>query len=123
MRDGQALIMVAPVFAMLAFGAAIVAIIWIVSLHRRAQAALKHKTALELVQRGVPLPPGLLADNRVSRLYSDLRTGLVLTGLGCGVIAFCLTGPGRLVWGLGLIPLFAGLGFLTTYLVGRRQQS
>jgi pimeloyl-ACP methyl ester carboxylesterase len=109
--------------SLLFFCAAVVAIVLIVSRHRRAQAALQHKTALELAQRGLPLPPHLLADTGVSRLYSDLRTGLVLTALGAGAIAFALTLPNHPAWGLGLIPLFAGLGYLLTYLVGRAQQS
>jgi hypothetical protein len=102
---------------------AVVAIVLIVSHHRRAQATLEHKTALELAQRGLPLPPQLLADAGMSRLYSDLRTGLVLTATGTGAIAFAFTLPFHPAWGLGLIPLFAGLGYLITYLVGRPQQS
>jgi hypothetical protein len=108
---------------LLAVGSVLVAIVLIVSRHRRAQSTLQHKTALELAQRGLPVPPQLLADTGVSRLYSDLRTGLVLTALGAGTIAFALTLPVHPAWGLGLIPLFAGLGYLLTYLVGRPRQS
>jgi pimeloyl-ACP methyl ester carboxylesterase len=109
--------------SMVATCVTIIAIVLIVSRHRRTQAALQHKTALELAQRGIPLPPQLLAEPGVSRLYSDLRTGLVLTAIGIGAIAFALTLPKHPAWGLGLIPLFAGLGYLITYLVGRPQQS
>jgi uncharacterized protein len=107
----------------LALCSALVAIVLIVSRHRRAQAALQHRTALELAQRGLPLPQGLLADTGISRMYSDLRTGLVLMAIGAGAIAFAFTLPRHPAWGLGLIPLFAGLGYLITYLVGRPQPS
>ena len=108
---------------LLSVGGTLAAIVLIVSRHRRAQTALLHKTALELAHRGLPVPAGLLADTGVSRLYGDLRTGLVLTAFGCGLIACLFTTPGRLVWGLGLVPLFTGLGYLITYLVGRWQLS
>jgi hypothetical protein len=109
--------------SLLFFCSAVVAIVLIVSRHRRVQAALEHKTVLELAQRGVPLPPQLLADTGVSRLYNDLRTGLVLSALGIGAIAFALTLPRHPAWGLGLIPLFAGLGYILTWLLGKPQQS
>jgi hypothetical protein len=113
----------AVALTLLFVSSAVVAIVLIVSRHRREQATLQHKTAVELAQRGLPLPPQLLADTSISRLYSDLRTGLVLTALGVGAIAFALTLPRHPAWGLGLIPLFAGLGYILTWLLGKPQPS
>jgi hypothetical protein len=101
-----------------------VAIVLAVLYNRRSMAAMRHKTAIELAQRGVPVPPELLVDLGPGRRYNDLRSGLVLAGLGVGVIAFALSLPQHPAWGIGLVPLFAGLGYFTTWLVtgaGRAQ--
>jgi hypothetical protein len=111
------------VLVVLFTASAAVAIVWIVLRYQRERTALLHRTALELAQRGLPLPPQLLTDPGVRRLYSDLRTGLVLAGLGVGAIIFGLTLPHHPAWGLGLIPLFAGLGFILTWLLGKPRQS
>lgn len=107
----------------IAISAAVVAIVWIVSRQRREHAALVQKTALELAQRGLPLPPQLLANTGIHPQHRDLRTGLVLMALGVGIISFAFTLADHPAWGLGLIPLFAGLGFLLTYVVSKWQQS
>lgn len=113
----------AAAFIVLSLCGAIVAIVWLGLRHRREQAAMTHKTAVELAQRGLSMPPQLLTGTGVSRLYSDLRTGLVLMGLGVGAIVFALTLPHHPAWGLGLIPLFAGKGYILTWLLGKQSRS
>jgi hypothetical protein len=113
----------APAAALLGLGFSAVALVLIVSRHRQALAAMKHKTALELLQRGVVLPPGLLADVGPGRRYTDLRNGLVLAATGAGVIAFAFTLRRHELWGLGLIPLFAGLGYIATWLLTKPGKS
>jgi hypothetical protein len=103
-----------------------VALVLIVTRHRQALIALRHKTGIELAQRGVPLPRELLQDMDASRRYSDLRNGLVLASTGIGVIAFTLTlfgSDAHRFWALGLIPLFAGLGYFATWLLTRPKSS
>lgn len=99
------------------------AIVLVVLHHRRYMAAMKQKTILELIERGVPLPPELLADPAVITCRDELRRGLVLSLVGLGAMAFAWTLPSHREWGLGLLPLFAGLGYLITWRVGKSRES
>ena len=99
------------------------AILLVVLRHRRAIAALKQKTVLELLERGAAVPPEMLADASMTTRDGDLRRGLVLSLTGVGAILFALTLPRHDEWGLGLLPLFAGLGYLATWLLERRNGS
>ena len=110
------------VVILIAFSAPVLLVL-IVTRHRRAVAALRHQTALELAQRGVPVPPELLGDVGGNRRITDLRNGLVLSCTGVGAIAFALTLPQHPAWGIGLIPLFAGLGYIVTWLLSDREKS
>ena len=100
-----------------------VALVLIVSRHRRSVLALRHKTVLELAQRGVPVSPEILMETGDGREHGDLRNGLVLAATGAGVIAFALTLRDHQYWGIGLIPLFAGLGYFATWLINRPGKS
>jgi hypothetical protein len=99
------------------------AILLVVLHHRRAIAALKQKTVLELLERGAAVPPELLSDASMTTRDGDLRRGLVLSLTGVGAIVFVLTLPRHDAWGLGLLPLFAGLGYLITWLLEKRNGS
>ena len=99
------------------------AILLVVLRHRRAIGALKQKTVLALLERGVAVPPELLVDALATTRDGDLRRGLVLSLTGVGAIVFALTLPRHDAWGLGLLPLFAGLGYLATWLLERRNGS
>jgi hypothetical protein len=99
------------------------AILLVVLRHRRAIAALKQKTVLELLDRGAAIPPELLADPAMTSRDGDLRRGLVLSLTGVGAIVFALTLPRHAAWGLGLLPLFAGLGYLITWRLEKRNGS
>jgi hypothetical protein len=100
-----------------------VAIVVIVLRHRRDMAAQKQKTILELVTKGSPLPPGLLVDSPQKPGIGDLRRGLILSGAGIGAIIFAFTLPDHEEWGIGLLPLFVGLGYLATWLLTRPEKS
>ena len=99
------------------------AILLVVLRHRRAIGALKQKTVLALLERGVAVPPELLVDALATTRDGDLRRGLVLSLTGVGAIVFALTLPRHDAWGLGLLPLFAGLGYLITWLLEKRNGS
>jgi Domain of unknown function (DUF6249) len=77
--------------------------------HMRMRA--NHRLALELATRGAPIPPALLdgGDPRTA----DLRRGLVLSLVGVGLCVFLYEVGAP--WSLGLIPLFAGMGYLLTW--------
>lgn len=118
-----ALVAFGVAFAITAVSASICGLVLIVSRHRRAIEALRHQTALEALQRSVALPPRLLGETGLDRRDTDLRNGLVLVGIGAGIIAFAFTLREHDAWGLGLIPLFAGLGYVATWVLTRRGQS
>jgi hypothetical protein len=99
------------------------AILLVVLRHRRAIAVLKQKTVLELLERGAAVPPELLSDTSMTTRDGDLRRGLVLSLTGVGAIVFALTLPRHDAWGIGLLPLFAGLGYLVTWLLEKRNGS
>jgi Domain of unknown function (DUF6249) len=100
-----------------------VAIVVIVLRHRRELAAQKYRTILELVSKGVPLPTELLLDSTSKPGAGDLRRGLVLFFAGVGALLFAFTLPDHEAWGLGLLPLFVGIGYLATWLMTRPAKS
>lgn len=72
--------------------------------HRKNQ--MVHETVRAMVDKGVPIPPALFAapENISKRPRNDLRTGLILTSVGIGIVLF-LGKPGWIV-------LFLGVAFL-----------
>jgi hypothetical protein len=100
-----------------------VVIVIIVLRHRRDMATQRYKTILDLVEKGAPLPTELLLESPGKRGHRDLRSGLVLSFAGIGAIAFAFTLPEHQEWGVGLLPLFVGLGYLVTWLMTRTDGS
>jgi hypothetical protein len=80
---------------------------------------LKHQTIRLALEKGQPLPPGLLADARASRPVNDLARGVKLVFLGVGLSAFFWFSHPHL-WSAGLIPLFIGVGYLVAHLLTGR---
>ena len=85
--------------------------------HRRNR--MMHETLRAMIEKGVPIPPELLAGGGAVRAGAsngagygnrDLRWGLVLIALGVGV--------GVMAGKLGLIPFFIGVALLIVWLVG-----
>lgn len=67
---------------------------------------------LSLAERGHTIPAELLLVNSSNNVKSDLRRGLVLVCTGVGLSLFLLSVSGGAAWGIGLIPIFTGIGFL-----------
>ncbi|GLQ48407.1 hypothetical protein GCM10007862_34580 [Dyella lipolytica] len=92
--------------------------------YRRTQA--RYNTLLQLADKGVALTPEVLLEPRV--VYCERRRALVLIGGGLGLIAMFLALPGQLdnglgidrLWGIGLLPLMTGLGYLASWWLNRR---
>lgn len=103
-----------------------VLIVWLVLRHRDRQAQARYRTLLQLADKGVALPPQLLHEPHVA--YCERRRALVLIGAGLGLIAMFLALPGQLdnglsiarLWGIGLLPLMTGLGYLASWWLNRR---
>lgn len=87
--------------------------------HRRN--TLLHETLRAMVDKGVPIPPELLAtrvQNTPRRRSSDLRRGVICAGVGLGLLMMALGshGPGKIGL-IGFIPLFIGAAFLISWKV------
>ncbi len=96
--------------------------------YRHQQTQARYRTLLQLADKGVALPPELLVEPAL--VYSERRRALVLIGAGLGLMAMFLSFPGQIdnglsahsLWGLGLLPLMIGLGYLASWWLNRREQ-
>lgn len=89
--------------------------------YRYLQTQARYSTLLQLAEKGVELAPQMLAEPRLE--YSERRRALVLIGAGIGLMVMFAALPGhfdngvgvRSLWGLGLLPLMIGLGYLASW--------
>lgn len=103
-----------------------VLIVWLVLGYRDRQTQARYRTLLQLADKGVELPPQLLLEPQA--VFDERRRGMVLVGGGLGLIAMFLSLPGQLdsgvslaqLWGLGLLPLMTGLGYLGSFYLNQR---
>jgi hypothetical protein len=88
-------------------------------IHRARE--LRHATIRLALEKGQPLPPGLLEDGpRGQRRGNDLNSGVKAVFIGMGISLFFFFFH-RELWPVGLIPGFVGLGHLAAHaLTGRR---
>lgn len=102
-------------------------IILLIFLRYRARHTLeRYRTLLALADKGAELPPGLLIEAQDPD--ADRRRALVLIGGGLGVMAMCAALPFEMhdgarissLWGIGLLPLMIGLGYLANWWLNRR---
>jgi hypothetical protein len=106
-----------------------VLVVLILLRYRFQQTQARYRTLLQLADKGVELPSQLLLEPQVA--YSERRRALVLIGGGLGLMATLLALPGQLdngqhigsLWGLGLLPLMIGLGYLASWWLNRREQA
>ena len=110
----------APAIAVIAIMWAPVAIVFFVLRHRREVTAMKLKAATDFTERGAAVPFELLLERPRTQANSDLRIGMVLTCIGVGAVLFAFTLKEHSMWGLGLLPLFAGIGYLITWKLSYR---
>ena len=93
---------------------------------RRQQTEARYRTLLKLADKGVDLSLALLAEQRPP--HADRRRGLVLLSGGIGLMLSLLVlpvqsdGGQRLadLWGLGLLPVMLGLGYLGSWWLDQR---
>jgi len=99
----------------LSFFVMIIVIVGLALWTRFRRNRMMHETVRLLVEKGQPLPPDIFRENRaLTPPASQLRRGIIWTAIGIGLTAFFLAGShGN--WGLGLIPLCIGLGYLLAW--------
>ncbi|MEW9570417.1 DUF6249 domain-containing protein [Rhodanobacter sp. Si-c] len=103
-----------------------VLIVLILLRYRYLQTQARYRTLMQLADKGVELPPQLLVEPQVA--YCERRRALVLIGGGLGLMAMFLALPGQLdsglgvdrLWGIGLLPLMTGLGYLASWWLNQR---
>ena len=103
--------LVVPIVAILA-PVAILAIV-VNFVHRQQER--RHQMIVNLLERGLPVPPELLVTRRMRRAPgSQLARALALIGAGAGISAFlyAMFGTERGIWACGLIPLCVGVALL-----------
>jgi hypothetical protein len=94
--------------------------------YRARQTQARYQTLMQLADKGVALPTELLVEPQLA--YSERRRALVLISCGLGLMATLLALPVQLdngqslgsLWGLGLLPLMIGLGYLVSWWLNRR---
>ncbi len=87
--------------------------------HRRTR--MLHDTVRLMIEKGTAIPPELLNPTPAARRpQSDLRSGLVLIGIGLGVSIFFLGKAGH-AWGIGMIPTLMGVALLVVWKVERNK--
>ncbi|MBD8899085.1 DUF6249 domain-containing protein [Rhodanobacter sp. DHG33] len=104
-----------------------VLIVLILLRYRYLQTQARYRTLMQLADKGVELPPQLLVEPQVA--YCERRRALVLISIGLGLMGMLLALPGQLdsgrsigsLWGLGLLPLMTGLGYLASWWLNRRE--
>ena len=116
-------------FIPLAVMLAPVLIVLILLRYRFQQTQARYRTLLQLADKGVELPPQLLVEPHTA--YSERRRALVLIATGLGLMAMFLALPIRLdnglgassLWGIGLLPLMIGLGYLASWWLNQREST
>jgi hypothetical protein len=107
-------------------GFAPIAIVLIVLRYRYQQTQARYSAVMHLADKGMAPPVQLLIEPRVE--FCERRRALVLISIGLGIIAMFSALPGHYengrgigeLWGLGLLPLLTGFGYLASWCLNRR---
>jgi len=106
-----------------------VLIVLIVMQYRLRRTRARYQLLTQLADKGVELPAQLIAESPDD--HYERRRALVLIGGGLGLMAMLLALPIRLndgqgvgsLWGIGLLPLFTGLGYLASWWLNQRERA
>jgi hypothetical protein len=114
---------VALLSVILVFGTPVIIVIAIL-MHKARRTQRIHETVLRLAEKGLPIPPDLFVDKPPEDMRSSLHKGVVLIAVGLGLTIFFLTIPERNVpWGVGMIPLLIGVGYLIVWRLESRKEN
>ena len=122
MDEGMVAI-IAMMAVILVFGTPVIIVIAIL-MHRARRTQRIHETVLRLAEKGLPIPPDLFVDKPPEDMRSSLHKGVVLIAVGLGLTIFFLTLPERNVpWGVGMIPLLIGVGYMIVWWLENRKEN
>ena len=113
--------LIAILAVILVFGTPIIIVIAIL-VHKARRTQRIHQTVVALAEKGLPIPPDLFVDRPAADSTSALQKGVVLVAVGAGLTIFFLSTSDRHgLWGIGMIPLLIGVGYLIVWkLEGRK---
>jgi hypothetical protein len=107
--------LVAMLAVILVFGMPIIIVIAIL-IHKSKRTQRIHQTVVALAEKGLPIPPELFIDKPAADSASPLHRGVILIAVGAGLTIFFLSMPDRdAPWGVGMIPLLIGVGYLIVW--------
>lgn len=97
--------------------------------YRRARAEMRYRFLLQLAEAGVALPETLPGEPTPQ--HCDRRRALVLLAGGLGLalmlvalpLEFPRGHPVSQLWGLGILPVALGLGYLLNWALSRRTRA
>ena len=122
MDEGMVAI-IAMMTVILVFGTPVIIVLAIL-MHRARRTQRIHETVLKLAEKGLPIPPDLFIDRPPEDMRSSLHKGVVLIAVGLGLTIFFLTLPERNVpWGVGMIPLLIGIGYMIVWWLESRKEN
>jgi Domain of unknown function (DUF6249) len=105
------------------FGMPIIIVI-AVFIYKAHRATMWRETVQQMLDKGMTVPPELLANMRGDKgeQKSSLNHGIILIAIGLGVVAMFYSRSGfDGNWGVGMVPLLMGVGYLAIWaLEGRR---
>ena len=118
----------AAITAPIATFSMIVLIVFLVMLYRSKKDREMHTTLRLMVEKGAEIPPELLHPKQKSTSNTDLRRGVLLLSTGIGYMAFMgvlsMLEPNALNGlGVGLIPIFIGIGYLLVWRLSKRHEN
>jgi hypothetical protein len=112
------IMVVAIVSVLVSFGLPVL-IVALVLYYKLRREQMVHEAIASLAEKGLPVPPGLLARSPQPTGNRDLRSGLILIGLGIGLALF-FSSVAPSIWAIGLIPGLIGVAFLVTWHFDRK---
>ena len=114
---------VALLAVVLVFGTPVIIVIAIL-IHKARRTQAIHETVVRLSEKGLPVPPELFVERRLDDASSSLHKGVILVAVGIGLTIFFLTLQDRHApWGVGMIPLLIGVGYLIVWKLEGKKES
>jgi len=109
----------APLIVAIVFGCPVL-IVAVLLYYRHRKNVLLHRTLASMIEKGTPIPPGLLAGDKEKAPRSDLRRGIILASVGLGITIFFLAQKDD-DWGIGMIPFLIGIGYLIVWKINEKK--